>query len=159
METKQMSQNKFENPVDVREVYRRLGRELPQATSNGWATTRCLNPQHPDEHPSCSVNVQSGGWKTLLATLISILVDGRPPYSITYTADGAEFEKQLATRVNQGDNVVLIDNIDVAKVKSAALDRSVTGRILNFRRLGTNEQISMPNTALYQWHVKVTQRR
>ncbi len=116
----------------------------------GMLLTAVLMPQFIGKHPAIVINGnQRSVGKTLMATIISILVDGRPPHPITYTADGAEFEKQLATRVNHGDNVILIDNIDVTVVKSAALDRSVTGTMLNFRRLGTNEEISMPNTALF----------
>lgn len=116
----------------------------------GMLLTAVLMPQFIGKHPAIVINGnQRSLGKTLMATIISILVDGRAPHPITYTADGAEFEKQLATRVNHGDNVILIDNIDVTVVKSAALDRSVTGTMLNFRRLGTNEEISMPNTALF----------
>lgn len=116
----------------------------------GMLLTAVLMSKFVGKHPAIVINGnQRSLGKTLMATIISILVDGRPPHPITYTADGAEFEKQLATRVNHGDNVILIDNIDVTVVKSAALDRSVTGTVLNFRRLGTNEEISMPNTALF----------
>ena len=57
-----MNVNELLKNVNVQSVYRLLGRELPKPGSDGWAMIRCLHPDHRDEHPSCSVYVESGNW-------------------------------------------------------------------------------------------------
>jgi hypothetical protein len=124
--------------------------EADLANFLGILLTAVLIQQFIGKHPAVVINGnQCGLGKTLLANLIALLVDGRPADPITYTSDGAEFEKQLATRVKLGDNVILIDNVDTTVIRSSALDRSVTSPKLNFRLLGANASINMPNSVLF----------
>ena len=120
----------------------------------GILLTAVLMQRFIGKHPAIVINGnQPCLGKTLLASLIAILVDGHPPYPITYTSDGAEFEKQLATRVKLGDNMILIDNVDATVIESSVLDRSVTGAVLNFRLLGANDSINMSNSVLFAMSV------
>lgn len=108
----------------------------------------------PGTHPMIVYNGNRPGvGKSLLSTILGIIIDGKIPVSISYNANDEEFEKQLATRVRHGDSCVVIDNAKktafVKQVESQTLERSVTDPILNFRRLGANEAISRPNTILF----------
>lgn len=121
-----------------------LGLLLTAATVQHW----------PGIHPLAVINGNRPGvGKSLLAKILSVLVDGRTPRSISYNPNDEEFEKQIATRVKVGDNVILIDNakrtVRVRAVNSGVLERSVTDETLSYRQLGSNSQITRTNTILF----------
>jgi len=108
----------------------------------------------PGRHPLTVINGNRPGvGKSLLAKLLSLLVDGTSPKSISYNPNDEEFEKQIATRVKAGDNVILIDNAKrtskVRAVNSSVLERSVTDNLVNYRKLGSNSAITRTNTMLF----------
>ncbi|MCH8993038.1 MAG: hypothetical protein IIA44_14965 [Acidobacteria bacterium] len=90
--------------------------------------------------------------KSLLARLLALLTDGSCA-TVTYIPNDEEFERQLATRVEEGDRVVIIDNAKhsqrVPEVSSGVLERCVTDETLNFRRLRTNTTITRPNDVIF----------
>jgi len=122
-----------------------------QANFLGMLLTGLLVTRFIGRHPSVVINGnQPGLGKSYLVELVSWLIDGQSPQGVTYTRNDEELEKQLATLVDQARNVILIDNIRTERVvTSAVLERSVTAPMLNFRRLGGNTAITMPNTVLF----------
>lgn len=97
-------------------------------------------------HPFLAINGNKPGvGKTTLARVIGVLVEGADPNTVSYSHDDAEFEKQLATRVEAGDRVIVIDNAKTHRpIESAVLERSITDTRLSFRRLGSNTAITRP---------------
>lgn len=111
----------------------------------------------PGKHPIAVFNAdRAGAGKTLLANLLGIILDGAS-FSITYTSNDEEFEKQLATGVEAGGRDIVIDNVKSGRrywerereISSPVLERSVTADILNFRRLGFNAAIRRPNDVIF----------
>src|SRR5262249_47637266 len=104
------------------------------------------------KHPMSIFNAnQQGLGKTALAHLLGFILDGSC-VSISYSPNDEEFEKQLATCVETGDRVVVIDNAKRGKVRdidSPVLERSITAQLLNYRRLGSNTAIRRPNDVLF----------
>ncbi len=92
---------------------------------------------------------QCGLGKTLLAKLCARIVTGRTAPSITYTSNDEEFEKRIATEVDKGGSVILIDNVKTPVIESDVLERCLTDPELNFRRLCTNQSITAPNTVVF----------
>lgn len=108
----------------------------------------------PGMHPLAAFNGnQPGVGKSLLAKLLALLVDGSSPKSISYSPNDEEFEKQIATRVKAGDNVILIDNAKrtskARAISSSVLERSITDNPVNYRKLGSNSAIMRTNTMLF----------
>ncbi|MEK6675201.1 MAG: toprim domain-containing protein, partial [Planctomycetota bacterium] len=66
---------------------------------------------------------QCGLGKTLLAKLCARIVTGRTAPSITYTSNDEEFEKRIATEVDKGGSVILIDNVKTPVIESDVLER------------------------------------
>lgn len=87
--------------------------------------------------------------KTLAARLASIVAEGLPPQSITYTRNQEELEKQIAAKARTRD-VLFIDNAKSnLPIESAVLERSITDDPLSFRLLGKSESITRPNTLIF----------
>jgi len=95
-------------------------------------------------HGVVAINAnREGTGKSVLAQTLALVMEGRKSTSITFEPDQAEFEKQLATRVELGERVICIDNIKLRRpVESAVLERTVTDFRPNFRRLGSNSSIT-----------------
>ena len=112
----------------------------------GALLTALTIPMWGRGHPFLAVNGNKPGvGKTTLARVLGVLVEGTEPSTVSYIPDDAEFEKQLATRVEAGDRVIVIDNAKTRKpIESPVLERCVTDSRLNFRRLGSNTSISRP---------------
>ena len=110
----------------------------------GALITALTIPMWGRGHPFLAVNGNKPGvGKTTLARVLGVLVEGSEPSTVSYVPDEAEFEKQLATRVEAGDRVIVIDNAKTRKpIESPVLERCVTDSRLNFRRLGSNTSIS-----------------
>jgi hypothetical protein len=123
----------------------------------GMLVTGVTMPHWPGEHPLlvCNSN-QPGLGKTLLAKLLSLCLHGSC-HTVSYNPNDEEFEKQLATRVEAGDPVIIVDNAkrhlrfrdDSIVVDSAVLERSITDLVLNFRRLGSTTSIRRPNDVIF----------
>ncbi|MEO0605147.1 MAG: hypothetical protein AAF211_27200, partial [Myxococcota bacterium] len=126
----------------------------------GAALTTLTMPNWGRGHPFLAINGNKPGvGKSTLARLLGVLAEGREPSSISWLPDDNEFEKQIATRVEAGDRVVVIDNAKTRKaIQSAVLERCITDTRLNFRRLGSNTAISRPqNDLLFCLTMNLTQ--
>jgi hypothetical protein len=105
-------------------------------------------------HPLVALNGnKSQVGKSTLARILGIILGGCIPSSIGYTPNQAEFEKAIAMEVDKGGPVVFIDNAKgsttSAIVNSPVLERCITDRILNFRRLGVNKPITRRNDVIF----------
>jgi hypothetical protein len=94
--------------------------------------------QWPGRHPLVVLGAnQSGLGKTLLARLMAWIFDDIE-HLIGFHADEEEFEKQLATGIEPGNRVLIVDNVRLPRgtreVASGVLERCVTAVTLIFRR-------------------------
>lgn len=112
----------------------------------GALLTALTMPHWGRGHPFLAINGNKPGvGKTTLARVLGLVVEGTDPSTLSFTADEAEFEKQLATRIEAGDRVIVIDNAKPRKaIESPVLERSITDTRLSFRRLGSNTAITRP---------------
>jgi len=85
---------------------------------------------------------------SLLVDVISTILTGRPMPRSSQAEDEAEERKRITTLLLAGDPLVLIDNVGSA-FGSAALDALITGPAWKDRLLGGNEQVSIPNRAVW----------
>ncbi len=86
--------------------------------------------------------------KTLSCKVLSIVAEGRSTETMTYNPNQEELEKQVASRVDKRD-VVIIDNIRSSQpIASPVLERMVTDALISFRRLGQTSTITRPNTII-----------
>ena len=112
----------------------------------GVLLTALTMPHWGRGHPFLAVNGNKPGvGKTTLARVLGVLVEGAEPNTVSYVPDDTEFEKQIATRVEAGDRIIVVDNAKTSRaIQSAVLERCITDSRLNFRRLGSNSSISRP---------------
>ena len=95
--------------------------------------------------PSTANKAEVG--KTTLPKVLAAIVKGYAPATISYSSDESEFEKQLATRVDAGDHVIVVDNAKLRKpIESQVLERCITDSRPSFRRLGSNTSITRAQT-------------
>lgn len=112
--------------------------------------TPLLGPAFPGGRPIAMIkgNQPSVG-KTTAATVIAVLASNDGDLaSVTYERNDGELEKKIAACIRRGSNTVLIDNIHCpgnAVVTSASLERTVTAKNYNFRRVGTSQMITGVN--------------
>ena len=120
--------------------------EADQVNFVGVLLTALTMPHWGRGHPFLAINGNKPGvGKTTLARVLGVLVEGADPNTVSYSHDDAEFEKQLATRVEAGDRVIVIDNAKTRRaIESAVLERCITDTRLSFRRLGSNTAITRP---------------
>jgi len=111
-----------------------LGALLTGLTMAHWTTG----------HPVLAINAnREGSGKSTLAQALGLVMEGRKTPSITFDPVEAEFEKQIATRVDLGERFICVDNVKLRRpVESAVLERTVTDYSPNFRRLGSNTSIT-----------------
>lgn len=110
----------------------------------GALLTTVTMPMWTRGHPFVAINGNKPGvGKSTLGRLLGLLAEGgSEPSTVSWCPDEAEFEKQLATRVELGDRVIIVDNAKTAKpIESPVLERCITDTRLNFRRLGSNSSI------------------
>ena len=102
-------------------------------------------------HPVVAINAnKEGSGKSTLAQALGMVMEGRKTRSITFEPYDTEFEKQIATRVEQGERFICVDNVKLRRpVESAVLERTVTDFSPNFRRLGSNSAISREHNDLF----------
>jgi len=112
----------------------------------GVLLTAVTMPHWGRGHPFLAINGNKPGvGKTTLARVLGVIVEGAEPSTVSYVPDDAEFEKQIATRVEAGDRIIVVDNAKTRRsVESAVLERCITDSRLNFRRLGSNTSITRP---------------
>jgi hypothetical protein len=111
----------------------------------GALLTTVTMPMWTRGHPFVAINGNKPGvGKSTLARLLGLLAEGgAEPSTVSWCPDEGEFEKQLATRVEAGDRVIIVDNAKTAKpIESPVLERCITDTRLNFRRLGSNSSIN-----------------
>lgn len=116
----------------------------------GMLLTAITLPHWGRGHPFMAINGNKPGvGKTTLARVLGVVSEGREPATISYVPDDAELEKQLATRVEVGDRVIIIDNAKTRRaIESQVLERCVTDSRPAFRRLGSNSSITRPQNDL-----------
>ncbi len=111
-------------------------------------------------HPFLAINGNKPGvGKSTLARVLAALVEGHAPPTVSYVANDEEFEKQIATRVEAGDRVLIVDNAKATTaISSPVLERCITDAKLSFRRLGSNTAISRPqNDVMFVLTMNMTQ--
>ncbi len=121
--------------------------EVDRVNILGALLTTVTMPMWTRGHPFVAINGNKAGvGKSTLARVIGALADGGvEPSTVSWCPEEAEFEKQLATRVEAGDRVIIVDNAKTAKpIESPVLERCITDTRLNFRRLGSNTSITRP---------------
>ncbi len=86
-----------------------------------------------------------GTGKTLLASIISEIAEGRELSRTPYPADNAEMKKVITAIALNGDKLILLDNIDSAiAFACASLDAALTGTSWEDRILGASEMTRLP---------------
>ena len=112
----------------------------------GALLTAVTMPHWGRGHPFLAINGNKPGvGKSTLARVLGVVVEGAEPSTVSFVPDDTEFEKQLATRVEAGDRVIVIDNAKTRRsIQSPVLERCITDTRINFRRLGSNTAISRP---------------
>lgn len=113
----------------------------------GALLTTVTMPMWTRGHPFVAINGNKPGvGKSTLARVLGIVSEGgAEPSTVSWCPEEAEFEKQLATRVEAGDRVIIVDNAKTTKpIESPVLERCITDTRLNFRRLGSNTSIGRP---------------
>lgn len=126
----------------------------------GALVTALTMPHWGRGHPFLAINGNKAGvGKSTLARILGVVAEGTEPTTVSFTSNEEEFEKQLATRVEAGDRIVVVDNAKTTRpVQSAVLERCITDTRLNFRRLGGNTAISRPtNDVLFVVTMNLTQ--
>lgn len=126
----------------------------------GALLTALTMPHWGRGHPFLAINGSKPGvGKSTLARVLGVVAEGTEPTTVTFSANEEEFEKQLATRVEAGDRVVVVDNAKTTRpIQSPVLERCITDTRLNFRRLGGNTAISRPsNDVLFVLTMNLTQ--
>lgn len=109
----------------------------------GVLLTALTMPHWGRGHPFMAINGNKPGvGKSTLARVLGEIVEGRAPVNVSYSMDDGEFEKQLATRVEAGDRLIVIDNAKTQKLESQVLERCITDSRPAFRRLGSNTSIT-----------------
>lgn len=102
-----------------------------------------------------------GVGKTLLAQVIGVILDGRVPSIVPYSANEEEITKTIAAHVDQGNqSVVVIDNGRTSNgkpIQSTMLESMCSSANVSLRRLGHTELIERPNH--YLWILSVNDPR
>ncbi|MDP2313860.1 MAG: hypothetical protein Q8P41_13215 [Pseudomonadota bacterium] len=126
----------------------------------GALLTALTMPHWGRGHPFLAINGNRPGvGKSTLARVLGVMAEGTEPTTVSFSSNEEEFEKQLATRIETGDRIVLIDNAKTTRaIESPVLERCITDTRLNFRRLGGNTAISRPtNDVLFVLTMNLTQ--
>ncbi|MES2638111.1 MAG: hypothetical protein V4850_01455 [Myxococcota bacterium] len=126
----------------------------------GALLTSLTMPHWGRGHPFLAINGNKPGvGKSTLARVLGVMAEGTEPTTVSFSANEEEFEKQLATRVDAGDRIVVIDNAKTSRpIESPVLERCITDTRLNFRRLGGNTAITRPmNDVLFVVTMNLTQ--
>jgi len=105
-------------------------------------------------HPLVALNGnKSQVGKSTLAKMLGIILGGFIPSTVSYNSNQAEFEKAIATEIDQNTPVLIVDNVKGKSVSSvlssSVLERCVTDHYLNFRRLGSNTTINRLNDVIF----------
>ena len=118
--------------------------EVDRVNFIGALLTAVTMPHWGHGHPFLAINGNKPGvGKSTLARVLGVVAEGQPPSTVSWTKDDGEFEKQLATRVELGDRVIVVDNAKTTRsLSSAVLERCITDTRISFRRLGSNTAIT-----------------
>lgn len=85
--------------------------------------------------------------KTLLLNTVSMIATGREPSFMSQGKDGEEDEKRLLAALMKNDLMLVIDNI-TRDVEGDALCTILTEAMWQCRRLGVNENVTVPTNCL-----------
>jgi hypothetical protein len=86
--------------------------------------------------------------KTLLATIVSYVLTGRPPRLMTQAESYAEDRKRLLAVLLEGASLVVIDNVE-RELSSDALCTVLTEPYFSDRLLGVNKTVTVPSRATF----------
>jgi len=105
-------------------------------------------------HPFMVLNAnRSQIGKGTLARMLGIIIQGKIPSTISYNHNQIELEKTIATEIEKGNRVIIIDNVKGVnvsmKINSPVLERCITDYHLNFRKLGSNTSINRQNDVIF----------
>jgi putative DNA primase/helicase len=89
-----------------------------------------------------------GAGKTTLVNLIALILTGRPAPAAGYTNDEAELRKLVTSLLRDGASLALFDNV-AEPLGNGVLDRLLTAETWQDRLLGTNQQLVLPQTAVW----------
>ena len=89
-----------------------------------------------------------GSGATLQAEVIAAIVTGEPARLKKQPNSNEEMRKQLTTWLNEGPQIVVIDNVD-KEISAASLSSALTCRTWDDRILGHSRQVSIPNQATW----------
>lgn len=83
---------------------------------------------------------REGTGKTLLSTIVAFVGTGKIPNPMTSTTDEDEVRKRITTALMQGNDVILVDNIN-KKWNSSAFATALTSSMWQDRVLGGNSSV------------------
>jgi hypothetical protein len=89
----------------------------------------------------------AGTGKSLLTSVIGVIVTGREPAAMTQGKNPEEDEKRLVAAVRAGDPVLLIDNCE-QDITGDFLCAMMTQLVVSVRPLGVSERLHLPCRAL-----------
>ncbi len=90
----------------------------------------------------------AGAGKTMLVDVISQITLGAPAPRMAQAENDAEERKRITSVLLEGRPIVLIDNVD-RRLGSACLDSVLTGTTWTDRKLGGNQQVTLPQKAVF----------
>ena len=88
-----------------------------------------------------------GTGKSLLTSIIGVIVTGREPAAMSQGKDPEEDEKRLSAALRAGDPVILIDNCE-REITGNFLCMMLTQLVVSPRILGQTELLRLPSRAL-----------
>lgn len=104
----------------------------------------------PGNVPSMRVEAnQRGAGKTLLATIVALIYQGKAGHIMSLSDNEEEMDKRLCSILSNGDFVAIFDNVKTSKnlkeIGGMLIERLITAPILQFRFLGKNSIFSVSN--------------
>lgn len=107
--------------------------------------TTFLRTSMPGEHPSIILlGDDTNLGKTAFASTLSIIAIGKRVSTASLKQNEDEMEKELGSRAEVSDFIIL-DNVRKSRIASAVLERLITDKTFETRRLGASELISRRN--------------
>jgi len=91
---------------------------------------------------------RAGTGKSLLADILAYAATGQMGAFKGAPNDNAEWGKVITTTLMEGGQINIFDNLR-ARLDSSALDRLITSHYWSDRKLGTNENVKLPNRGVW----------
>jgi hypothetical protein len=111
--------------------------------------TAVLRPVIPGYVPLALIDKpQPGIGASLMTDVIAIVATGRSPAKMTAPTEEAEWRKLITARLSQGQNLIIIDNVD-KRLVSGSLASVLTTETWSDRVLGQSATINLSNHAVF----------